>query len=238
MVKRSRCATASFAVRTTSSAAAANNSCGVVSIRISTEALTGLRSTLCLVLVASDGSTACRSQQSSFIIGDDLHRNRFHQRAHAALIEEGLHKYRARQLGKDLGRDASGQEQASGGHHLQRQIGSLRAVNGDPYIQCFLRQTLSSIERSARNYRGRIALLERIGKLRRFLPASAVAQEFVNIHQSGAGKDALVADVPEARFQEPYQLDLQFSLRTKVGVPAFACENMVPASVPEKPGLS
>src|ERR1019366_8664175 len=137
MVKRSRCATASFAVRTTSSAAAANNSCGVVSIRISTEALTGLRSTLCLVLIVADRSTASRSQQSSFIIGDDLHRNRFHQRAHAALIEEGLHKYRARQLGKNLGRDAPGQEQASRGHHLYRQLGSLRAGIRDSYIQSF-----------------------------------------------------------------------------------------------------
>src|SRR5258708_1315887 len=41
IVKRPRCATASLAARTTSSAAAANNSCGVVSVRISTEELNG-----------------------------------------------------------------------------------------------------------------------------------------------------------------------------------------------------
>src|SRR5579863_5793960 len=42
MVKRPRCATASVAARMTSSAAAANNSCGVVRIRTSTEEVTAI----------------------------------------------------------------------------------------------------------------------------------------------------------------------------------------------------
>ena len=46
MVKRPRCATASVAARTTSSAAAENNSCGVVRMRISTEELTRFGSVL------------------------------------------------------------------------------------------------------------------------------------------------------------------------------------------------
>src|SRR5208283_1077860 len=101
-----------------------------------------------------------------------------------------------------------------------------------------LRQRMSSIQRRSRNCRRRIAFLESCGQLGRFRPAPTVAQEFVNIHQAGPGKDALIAHMSKACLEEAQQFNLQISLRTEIGMPAFAGENVVSASVPEKPGFS
>ena len=67
---------------------------------------------------AGGGGAARRPQQSGFIIGNNLNRNRFHQRPQPPLFHEILHEYGTAQLGKNLRRDAPGQKEATGGHHF------------------------------------------------------------------------------------------------------------------------
>src|SRR6266702_631323 len=98
MVKRPRSATASLAVRTTSSAAAPNSSCGVVSTRISTEAVKGSHSTF----TGADRGATGRSQETGLFVGDDVYRHGFNQRSHTSFIEKCLHEDRAFQFGQNL----------------------------------------------------------------------------------------------------------------------------------------
>src|SRR3974390_287265 len=117
MVNRPRFDTASFVARITNSAAASNNSCGVVSVRISTEELIGLHSLVqagdayyLLLLFTPDGCATRCSQQPGFLIGHNVNRDGLHQRTQASLVHKCFHENGAGQFAENLGGDAAGKK--------------------------------------------------------------------------------------------------------------------------------
>src|ERR1700722_41614 len=77
-----------------------------------------------------------------------------------------------------------------------------------------------------------------LGKALRLCRTVFSPQEFVDVHQSRARKNAFVTDMTVAGGQELQQLNLQFALWSEIRMSAFARENLVLRSVPEQSRLS
>ena len=94
------------------------------------------------------------------------------------------------QLGKNLGRNAARQEQASGGHHFKSQVASFGAVDRDPKIQRFLCQRISSVERRPRNRGGRVALFESAPRTPA-IPCRIRCRAEIRTHSPGQGPERM-----------------------------------------------
>src|SRR5579863_1819644 len=121
MVKRPCAATASLVDFTTSSAAAANSSCGVLRMRIVAEELTHLTPSAS-IFASAYGRASRRAHQTGFVISDNVHRHRLNQGTHASLIEKRFHEKWSLQFRKNLRRDAPAQIEAAGRHCFERQV--------------------------------------------------------------------------------------------------------------------
>src|SRR5205085_4593881 len=178
-----------------------------------------------------------RAVECSLVVEDDVHGDRSDERRHTPFVLKRMQESAALQLLYDLRRDAAADVETADRLERKRQIARRRAVNFDEQIKRLDGQLSLVRQRSLRHGRSLIAARDLFGEPVRLVRLFRVAQETIDIEETGAGQRALVRDVPaELLSQVTQQRDFCIIARREVCVPAFGGDRVITPAIPEETG--